>query len=95
MTNDFIISRARGAWRIVATSDPGKAFAAGDDRFADGRADLVPAEALSIFQELLGQGYYPSVPDGLPPPSRKVLYTRLAVLLVFVLIPLVLFELLG
>ena len=67
MTNDFIISRAHEAWRIVATSDRGKAFAAGDDRFADGRAELDPAGALSIFQELFGQGYYPSVPDGLPP----------------------------
>ena len=94
MTNDFIISRADGRWRISATSPRGKAFAAVDKRFADGWADLDPAGALAIYQELLAKGYYPSVPDGLPPPSRAVLYTRLAALLVFVLIPLVLFGLL-
>lgn len=95
MTNDFTISRAGGRWRISATSPRGEAFAAADKRFAGGGADLDPAGALAIYQELLGQGYYPTVPNGLPPPSRSVLYTRLAVLLVFVLMPLVLFELLS
>lgn len=93
MTNDFIISRAQGSWHVVAASDRGQAFAAGDGRFEGGRADLDSAEALSIFQELFGQGYFPSVPDGLPPPSPKVLYARVALVLAMLLIPLMLYVL--
>ena len=95
MTNDFIISRAHGSWRIVATSDRGKVFAAGDERFADGRADLGPAEALGIYDELFGRSYYPSVPDGLPPLGRIALYARVATLIALLIIPFILVDLIS
>lgn len=93
MTDDFDISRSRGRWRIVATSDRGKAFAAADPRFRSGKADLDPAEVVAIYQELHDKGYFPRVPDGLPPVDRKSIFPRLALLLALIFIPLLIFVL--
>jgi hypothetical protein len=94
MTDDFDISRLNGGWRVVATSDRGKAFAAADPRFQSGKAVLDPAEALAMYQELHDKGYFPRVPDGLPPVGRKAIFPRLALLLALIVIPLLAFVLL-
>ena len=94
MANDFIIAPLQDQWQIIATSDRGRAFAKADLRFDDGRADLGPAEALGIYQEIHERGYFAGVPDGLPPPGRGLILSRLALLLAPIVI-LVIFSLLA
>ena len=95
VANDFVISRSQGQWQAVAASDRGKALAAGDPRFDGGRAALDPAEALAIYRELHERGYFAGVPDGLPPPGRGLLFSRFALLLALIVIPIMLFVLLA
>jgi hypothetical protein len=94
MTDEFDISRLHGRWQVVATSERGKAFAAGNPRFQSGKAVLDPAAALVIYQELHDKGYLPRVLNGLPPVGRKLLYSRLALLLAVIGIALIIFVLL-
>jgi len=94
MTHDFDISRLRRQWQVVATSSRGKAFAAADSRFGSGKADLEPAQTWPIFQELHDKGYFPRVPDGLPPAGREMIAPRLAILLAAGVVPLLIFALL-
>ena len=88
MADDFDISRLHGRWQVVATGDRGKVFAAADPRFQSGQAVVEPTEVVAIYQELNDKGYFPRVPDGLPPVGRKSILPRLALLLALILIPL-------
>lgn len=94
MTSDFIISKAGSRWQVVATSERGRAFAAGHPRFLDEKAELDGAEALAVYERLHGKGYYASVPDGLPSVAPERILVRLALVLGLILLPIVAYFLL-
>ena len=95
MADDFIISRTQGRWQAVAASDRGKAFASGDPRFEGRRADLGAAGSLAFYQELHERGYFAGVPDGLPPAGGGLIASRLALLLLLLVLPILAFVLLS
>jgi hypothetical protein len=94
MPNDFIISKLDGRWQIEATSERGKAAVADDPRFDAGKADLDPDQSLAAYQGLHSRGYFAGVPDGLPPPGKGLIVSRMALALALIVIPLVMFLLL-
>lgn len=95
MASDFVISRPLGQWQVVAISDRGKAFAAGDPRLRGGTAALEPAGALAMYQALHDEGFFVSVPDGLPPVGGRLIALRLMLLLSLIVLPILAFALLA
>jgi hypothetical protein len=93
MDSDFIIFPPSEKWKAVAVTERARALAANDPRFEGTEAKLDPAEALAMYQELHDRGYYSTVADGLPPPNRGLILSRLALLIAPIVIVMVLLAL--